>query len=1218
MIFSQQTRESFNLLSTVLVEMLSLQDPKLSISESTEYPLLVLETSDDAVGFAVVNGSPDRSIDSAYASFKRLYNQNHDSWKNQNLSFVVCRSDTNASYDKYFRTIEKDMYFCRKYVVQFDRDRDILKNELRRLPFTPLPVVIDRGIEIPPSAHTLLQRINVPALLANKIVSPGVCSAERLANELIAWDEELPDLQDSSIYEHYERPGAKDITRIKNVTIEAFRAYRRQQEFDLDADVVVLYGPNGYGKTSFFDAIDYACTGRIGRFCQRKISQNEFQKIARHLDAPTDKGFVSIQVDKGGDEFLLSRNIEDWSYAHIGDKKTDRASVIQILTSAEWSSKKPRVNKLEAIFRATHLFSQTGPELLSTFAEDSSLSFEIVSRMLAMDDYSSALGKLSDARIVLKKKSNQNQKVLLSLDAKGNEVFQKMESIPKTVDPVRAGDQLKGMASDLAELISSELEMMIDTADLSQAMVREWRSLVVAELENANENLLNLESIDRDFNTFSNNSSELKIINNEIAKAEDILKKHTDDLENAQQALKKLSSRQKRNQNILKQANLKLLALSELADLQEVTNTATSSIPKKRKELTRLSNERDLTNSEIIELMPTLEGLQIQAANVQDDFNVVLEQVREFTLIQEGIPTWKQEQESIVELLKTQKRTTLALEASDAKIKELKDEIKNREMEIRSCEKDLHDSTKNELALTRLLDEIETHVNDGNCPACGTKHSSKKALISKIHSQKQVRPDRVKALRNSHVELQNTLAKALDTLNTQEFEHAETKQELVEIVNALLDLRESVDAFDATARDADFIVNQKLSTMVAKKISDENTVLSGLKESLEIIETETADVKKQISSLERKRSRQDKERERINSEIEVLREQVVVAHTYLEEHALTLELNPDEITELVQETRLRKERASKRIEELAPQVEPSNQSVSELVIENDELRLRIEGQRKTASILDKAIGLYQKRAGGELESAEITLDAISEEKARVDKRVDRLGDLRERSLTLERALDSSLRSAMLEELEAETNSITKEKKKLNQTDDRIGTVLKWFSRVERALHKQTSNAIATYVDAFGPMTTLIQRRLRTVYGFGDIILNARGDEIHVSVRRNNDQYKPPNYFSDSQIQILMLSIFLACRITQTWSGFAPILMDDPVTHFDDLNDFGYIEFIRGVINTTPGDRQFIISTCEERLFNLMMKKFKGASGGAKFYKFEDISLDGPIVRQIRV
>jgi DNA repair exonuclease SbcCD ATPase subunit len=51
----------------------------------------------------------------------------------------------------------------------------------------------------------------------------------------------------------------------RRVTVEAFRAFRDRQEFDLDASVVIVSGANGTGKTSFFDALQWLLCGRIKR-----------------------------------------------------------------------------------------------------------------------------------------------------------------------------------------------------------------------------------------------------------------------------------------------------------------------------------------------------------------------------------------------------------------------------------------------------------------------------------------------------------------------------------------------------------------------------------------------------------------------------------------------------------------------------------------------------------------------------------------------------------------------------------------------------------------------------------------------------------------------------------------------------------------------------------------------------------------------------------------
>jgi DNA repair exonuclease SbcCD ATPase subunit len=89
------------------------------------------------------------------------------------------------------------------------------------------------------------------------------------------------------------------------VTIEAFRGFRDRQEFDIDASAVIVAGPNGTGKTSFFDALQWAFVGRIERLeSVRARSTVEHVVNQYRLDS---RAMVEVEMTVGGNQFRIRR-----------------------------------------------------------------------------------------------------------------------------------------------------------------------------------------------------------------------------------------------------------------------------------------------------------------------------------------------------------------------------------------------------------------------------------------------------------------------------------------------------------------------------------------------------------------------------------------------------------------------------------------------------------------------------------------------------------------------------------------------------------------------------------------------------------------------------------------------------------------------------------------------------------------------------------------------
>src|SRR5437868_11851149 len=91
------------------------------------------------------------------------------------------------------------------------------------------------------------------------------------------------------------------------VEIEGFRGFAKSQRLDLDASVVILAGPNGTGKTSFFDAIQWLVLGTLGRLEEWRVRRNVEHVVNQWSAAAGESAFVSATLRIGESNVELTR-----------------------------------------------------------------------------------------------------------------------------------------------------------------------------------------------------------------------------------------------------------------------------------------------------------------------------------------------------------------------------------------------------------------------------------------------------------------------------------------------------------------------------------------------------------------------------------------------------------------------------------------------------------------------------------------------------------------------------------------------------------------------------------------------------------------------------------------------------------------------------------------------------------------------------------------------
>ncbi|MGO4182697.1 hypothetical protein AB4Z17_16040 [Paenibacillus sp. TAF43_2] len=156
--------------------------------------------------------------------------------------------------------------------------------------------------------------------------------------------------------------------RINAITIEAFRGFNEKRRFEFpNTSIVILHGPNGYGKTSFFDAIEWGLTGSIYRY-EQDPERKLYRYIGNHF-AGDRAPKVIIELGNSDLQITVTRtgiantNVRTDSGAHLleveinGEKVPAKEAEVVLkekLVHAEWLDK---VDLNKSLF-LTHLLCQ--------------------------------------------------------------------------------------------------------------------------------------------------------------------------------------------------------------------------------------------------------------------------------------------------------------------------------------------------------------------------------------------------------------------------------------------------------------------------------------------------------------------------------------------------------------------------------------------------------------------------------------------------------------------------------------------------------------------------------------------------------------------------------------------------------------------------------------------------------------------------------------------
>ncbi|HFP6816327.1 TPA: AAA family ATPase [Enterococcus faecium] len=192
--------------------------------------------------------------------------------------------------------------------------------------------------------------------------------------------------------------------KLKGIKIDSFRAFERQKYFDCVnpvfneiSNLIVLYAPNGTGKTSFFDAIEWSLTGEISRLNENKnvrdISSQERKYILKNKYSSAEVDSVELAFDDGSFYALTTKRLN-------GKQTTDYVEGNETKKTVDLTAKELKIlrqknllthNQIDAFLRSQS--AEGRYDALSNFWDKENVSEDYKNLVLFVNEMNKVLGQ---------------------------------------------------------------------------------------------------------------------------------------------------------------------------------------------------------------------------------------------------------------------------------------------------------------------------------------------------------------------------------------------------------------------------------------------------------------------------------------------------------------------------------------------------------------------------------------------------------------------------------------------------------------------------------------------------------------------------------------------------------------------------------------------------------------------------------------------------------
>ncbi|MFW1475629.1 AAA family ATPase [Vibrio parahaemolyticus] len=1057
--------------------------------------------------------------------------------------------------------------------------------------------------------------------------------------------------------------------KLKKVEIQAFKSYLKKEDGTFDftssdsknpANFISLFAPNGFGKTSFFDAIDFAITKKITRYvrndkllklnleeCRQHNAQGEKQLVIRNKNAPPNlKTLVSVSTDISEKPFISSYKT---SQKNSSDFRIQSKSNI----NNYFESSMLYQESIDAFLRETN-----SEDRFLKFSEIDDELVEINSVRTSILSVKSEISNEEEQLVAEKLKLEKEEKAQLEILNNVDEVNRIISELNKNNTSIN----LPLISSPYNE--SSHLVLSSRMKELHNSLEKQ-SNIEKEKLSNFESQLSKIElaiSMYKQYLSFKENRDRIILLNSDINELDGVVQKKfklDNDIKDAEIARGDLAQAcedaKKFTEDYLQKKNIEL----ELNDHKKILISRSERLSNNKDKLSktlskRTSLEKDLseieskksqvndTYTKINELVKSEIDCKLKLEFLHEEFNGYIEKIKS---TKGDIDETKHLK--INDIHKLVARENISQEDKDLLnniskgYKFLEDKILIIDREIKSNHHKLNEVRKQNSDILTLIEKASALIletQQSHCPLCDRPNDSYEELLVRISNnsalselEKSLVVDFNK-LNDDKSKLENNLVSSLELFEkfisnyivsaNKEIDLLDVNKvnKEIEIVSSIEDMSKIRQELDILNKSVMYMSKEEFNLHLDGRKSALIKLIDELSTSAELLKKEIEDENVNVGDINRL---QDIESRLLESNKKL--SSYVKLNEFITNSKLEQSSSKAEITEL----------ATSMITELDAKLAHYITERSKLLDTERKISIHIEkspyGKLELTARTDK-IHLLQEEMDLIIKAIPWLFNILNDYSSVNDEDLSSYVRLRIENMIDDTSLKNIANQNMLalvstvKDISKELigySDITEIQSKLAE----IGFKLRRLYSISTELENDSialGKEISSRVDAFFN-TDLINKIYQSIDPhpeYKEIIFRCTAEDkpkLLVSARstKSNQFMSPTLSFSSAQINVLALSIFLARALNakdDEGNDVDCILIDDPVQSIDSINTLGLIDTLRMI--SVKFNKQIILTTHDENFHELLKKKIPQDSFSSKFLRlksFGKVSQDGSIV-----